>query len=255
MSNQKICPLRASKDLIYLLVCHLLSDIGKHKYSFRNTLDLSSNRNELLECKINELFVKTEKLYLHVNDINTLEDILTVFSHHHGQSFYNLKILDFYNCEDLRYLFTVSVANGSAKLEKLTVSFCPILDVLVHDNGNGHGNDNGVEVIIFQKLKFLSLKELPNLVSLCNIHDVIKLPELVELILVGLPNFTSVYPGIKADSSFICNQISAIQPFFNKEVFTFTTKNVICIHIFCTLSKSDQKFFQFIITYKCVHYY
>ncbi|KAI3724520.1 hypothetical protein L2E82_36301 [Cichorium intybus] len=104
------------------------------------------------------------------------------------------------------------MASGLMKLERLKVSQCPVLEVLVH------GENSGAGVIKFQELKFLSLENLPKLVGLCNTVNAIELPELVELSLDGLPNFTSIYPQNTCATSSMSSNISAIQPFFNKEV-------------------------------------
>ncbi|KAI3745758.1 hypothetical protein L6452_08165 [Arctium lappa] len=65
---------------------------------------------------------------------------------------------------------------------------CPILETLVDRQEICE-----VEVITFPALKFLSLKALPMLLSLCKGGNVIELPQLEELELKSLPNFTSIY--------------------------------------------------------------
>ncbi|KAJ0693091.1 putative leucine-rich repeat domain superfamily [Helianthus annuus] len=104
-------------------------------------------------------------------------------SMHH--SFSNLRILRVFGCKELTYLFTVAMVSGLKKLEQLEISNCPVLRTLV-------GEDCGVGVIIFPYLKYMYLEELPNMVSLS--VTMIELPEMVELKLGTLPNFTSIYP-------------------------------------------------------------
>ncbi|KAI7747555.1 hypothetical protein M8C21_012067, partial [Ambrosia artemisiifolia] len=152
--------------------CFLTVPDGE-KYFFKNTLELVTNCNELLECKINVLFSKTEELRLSVKDMSYVEDILVSLPRH--STFYNLKILHIFKCENLRYLFEISTANGLKQLESLTVSSCPVLK---------------------------------SLVSLCDSAVVMKLPQLVELNLHDLPNFTSIIPE---------NDISATPSLLNKE--------------------------------------
>ncbi|KAJ0693095.1 putative AAA+ ATPase domain, P-loop containing nucleoside triphosphate hydrolase [Helianthus annuus] len=164
-------------------------------YSFRNTIKLVGECNELVECKISYLFEKTEELRLQVNDMNHLENV----SMHH--SFSNLKFLHVSYCKELTYLFTVAMASGLKKLERLEISDCPVLRTLV-------GEDCTVGVIRFPKLNYLSLVYLPSMVSLC--ETVIELPEMVELNLDDLPNFTSIYP----DKGNPC----AIESLLNKKV-------------------------------------
>ncbi|KAI7752908.1 hypothetical protein M8C21_000067, partial [Ambrosia artemisiifolia] len=102
----------------------------------------------------------------------------------------------------MQYLFTVDVANGLKKLEQLTISECPILKTLIG------GENNGVEVVTLKKLNFMSLGDLPEMVSLCD--NVVELPELVSLKLVGLPNFTSIYPDSHSNTD-------SMQPLFITE--------------------------------------
>ncbi|CAI9270999.1 unnamed protein product [Lactuca saligna] len=47
--------------------------------------------------------------------------------------------------------------------------------------------------------------------------SVIELPQLVELILDGLPDFTSIYPEKTSATSSMSNNISAIQLIFNRD--------------------------------------
>ncbi|CAH1436494.1 unnamed protein product [Lactuca virosa] len=179
---------------------------GFKKHSFENTLMLVTSKDELLESRMNELFEETEVLYLEVDGMKDLEEVLVEPKCVPQHFFNNLRVLDVFKCANLKCLFTVPMVSGLMKLERLTISECPVLDVLAY-------SENGV--IKFQELKFLKLDRLPKLVSLCNTVNVIELPELVELILDGLPNFTSIYPGT---TSSISSNVSENQPFFNKEM-------------------------------------
>ncbi|XP_023742243.1 disease resistance protein At4g27190 isoform X2 [Lactuca sativa] len=193
--------------------CSLQGNTGKNTHSFENTLLLVTNKDELLESRMNELFEKTEVLYLEVDGMNDIEQVLVESVHLPRHAFNNLRDLNVFKCENLRYLFTVPIASGLMKLECLRVSQCPVLELLAHSESGGAG------AIRFQKLKFLSLKSLPKLIGLCNTANiVIELPQLVELILDGLPNFTSIYHEKTSATSSMSNDISAIQPFFNKEM-------------------------------------
>ncbi|CAH1435298.1 unnamed protein product [Lactuca virosa] len=192
--------------------CGLVDNTDKNMHSFENTLRLVTNKDELLESSINELFKKTEVLYLEVDGMNDLEEVLMESVHLPQQGFNNLRVLDVFKCENLRYLFTVPIANGLVKLERLTVSQCPVLEVLAQSENGEAG------AIKFQGLKFLSLEMLPDLIGLCNTANVIELPQLVELELDGLPNFSSIYPEKTSATSSMSSNASAIQPFFNKQM-------------------------------------
>ncbi|KAL7615014.1 hypothetical protein Lser_V15G04815 [Lactuca serriola] len=192
--------------------CGLGENTDKNMHSLENTLRLVTNKDELLESSINELFEKTEVLYLEVDGMNDIEEVLVEYAHLPQQSFNNLRVLDVNNCENLRYLFTVPIANGLVKLERLTVSDCPVLEVLAHSENGGDG------AIKFQGLKFLRLEMLPELIGLCNTANVIELPQLVELELDDLPNFSSIYPEKTSATSSMSSNAFAIQPFFNKQM-------------------------------------
>ncbi|KAL4586175.1 hypothetical protein LXL04_010807 [Taraxacum kok-saghyz] len=185
---------------------------GKKHSDGNNTLKLLTNKDDLLKSRLNELFEKTEVLHLQVDGMNDIQEILVESGRLPQRSFYNLKVLDVLKCENLRYLFTTTIASGLMKLERLTVSECPALEVLVYSENCGDG------LIKFQALKFLTLKNLPKLVGFCNNDDVIELPQLVELTLEDLQNFTSIYPENTSATSSMSDNISLVQPFFNKEV-------------------------------------
>ncbi|KAL8248398.1 hypothetical protein R6Q59_005266 [Mikania micrantha] len=163
-----------------------------------NTIQLVGDCNELLQCKISEIFNKTEGLSLQVNEMNHLEDILT----QHQEPFSNLTVLHVAECANLTYLFTVDVASGLKKLERLIISDCPVMRTLI-------AVENGmVGVVKLPKLNFMSLTGLPEMESFCD--NVIQLPEMMELILGDLPKFTSIYPHV--------HNTSGMQSLLNKKV-------------------------------------
>ncbi|KAD7476988.1 hypothetical protein E3N88_00124 [Mikania micrantha] len=127
------------------------------KDPFVNKLKLVSDCNiDLHNCKIKKLFKKTEHLDLQVKDMIGLEEF-----HYDRHSFSSLKCLMVYGCSNLKYLFPVCVANGLKKLEILIICECPVLEALIKNDGS--------EI------------------------NVVELPQLLELDLYDLPNFTSIY--------------------------------------------------------------
>ncbi|GJY65752.1 NB-ARC domains-containing protein [Tanacetum coccineum] len=110
---------------------------NKSMHSFENTLNLITTKDELMESRLNELFPKSRCLFLEAIGMN---------------------------CADLRYLFTVPIANGLVKLERLTIMECPVMEVVAYSENGAQG---------------------------------------VELRLEGLPNFTSIYPENKSSTSSI----------------------------------------------------
>ncbi|XP_042755595.1 probable disease resistance protein At4g27220 [Lactuca sativa] len=169
---------------------------GKHVYSFENTLQLATTKVELLESRLNELFEKTEVLYLSLGDMYDLLDIEVKPSHPiHSSSFYNLRVLVVSECLELIYLFTLDVAKTLSKLEHIEVYKCENMEELIYTDGSGD------EKIRFPKLKFLSLHWLPRLLGLCNNVNIIELPQLMELKLDFIPRFTSIYSENKFETS------------------------------------------------------
>ncbi|KAI7752905.1 hypothetical protein M8C21_000064, partial [Ambrosia artemisiifolia] len=175
--------------------CDELEKLSHVLFALENTLNLVAECTELKECNIGDLFKNTEELRLQVKYMIHLEDIST----HH--TFSKLRFLRIYKCTKLTYLFTVDVANGLKQLEQLTISECPLLEALI-------GENSGVGLVTLKKLSFLSLEDLPKMVSLCD--NVVELPKLVELRLAILPNITSIYPDSNSNTL-------EMHPLFNTE--------------------------------------
>ncbi|XP_076919871.1 disease resistance protein At4g27190-like [Bidens hawaiensis] len=135
---------------------------AEDKYSFKNTLDLTTSKSDILNCKINELFCKTEKLHLSVKDIIYVEDIM---SPSQNSTFSRLKVLHVSNCLNLTHLFTIPMANGLKLLESLTVFSCPALKSLV-------SLSDSVKVMELPKLVELKLYDLPNFTSIVHEYDI-----------------------------------------------------------------------------------
>ncbi|KAI7752887.1 hypothetical protein M8C21_000046 [Ambrosia artemisiifolia] len=179
--------------------------LENEKFAFKNTLNLvTNNSSDLLDCKISELFKKTENLTLEVKYMIRLEDICS-FHPSDRSTFSCLSDLEVSKCENVKYLFTISMATGLKKLEKLKISSCNNLEALVHDYGSEI--NSGFEMIKFGDLKLMSLKGLPKLISLFLVENVVELPQLIKLEVEELPNFTSIYPHKNNISALLNNQV------------------------------------------------
>ncbi|CAI9271038.1 unnamed protein product [Lactuca saligna] len=171
-------------------------ELSRSSRTYENTLQLVTNKGEVLDSRMNELFEKTDVLCLSVGDMNDLEDFEVKCSHPHlFSSFNNVRVLVVSRCEELKYLFTLGVAKALSKLEHLQVSSSDNMEELIHIESIG------VETVTLPKLKFLSLVWLPNLSGLCHNGHIVELPQLVTLELDGLANFTSIYPKNKSATS------------------------------------------------------
>ncbi|KAD7477399.1 hypothetical protein E3N88_00535 [Mikania micrantha] len=165
------------------------------KHSFNNTLQLVTNSNDLIECKINELFSRTEILYLSVKDMSSVGDILMSPSQH--STFSNLKFLNVFGCEKLTHLFTIQMANALKKLESLTIFSCPLLKSIVSSR-------DGVNVMVLPKLVELKLENLPNFTSIILENDIsatqppllnkeVMIPNLSRLEINGLKKLKQIW--------------------------------------------------------------
>ncbi|XP_023760079.1 uncharacterized protein LOC111908484 isoform X1 [Lactuca sativa] len=173
-------------------------NISKSSHSYENTLQLVTNKAEISDFKLNKLFVKTEVLCLSVDGMDDLEDVeVNLTRPPQSTSFFNLRVLVVSRCAVLRYLFKLPVANTLSNLERLEVCECDNMEELIH-NGTG---GSGKEKIMFPKLKFLSLHELPKLLGLCHTVNIIELPQLIELQIKSIPGLTVIYPQNKLETS------------------------------------------------------
>ncbi|KAL8245638.1 hypothetical protein R6Q59_006854 [Mikania micrantha] len=122
-------------DNFKIFIGYLFYLIEIENSSFVNKLKLASDRSsEFHDCKINELFKKTEQLYLCVNDMIGLKDILILPSDQHSLAC--LKDLEILLCSNLKHLFPVCVANGLKKLERLKITVCPLMEALIQNDGS-----------------------------------------------------------------------------------------------------------------------
>ncbi|XP_023766931.1 uncharacterized protein LOC111915508 [Lactuca sativa] len=178
--------------------CSFDRNINMSSHSYENMLQLVTNKGDVLDSKLNGLFLKTEVLFLSVHGMNDLEDVEVKSTHPtQSSSFCNLKVLIISKCVELRYLFKLNVANTLSRLEQLEICECQNMEELIHTGIGGCGE----ETITFPKLKFLSLSRLPKLSGFCRNVNIIGLPHLVDLKLKGIPSFTVIFPHNKLGTS------------------------------------------------------
>ncbi|KAM5553520.1 disease resistance protein [Rosa sericea] len=93
-------------------------------------------------------------------------------------SFKNLTNLEVYGCPGLEYLINYSTAKSFMQLTVLAVKDCAkIVEIVVStedDDGSGHE-------IVFSRLKYLELSELPRLRGFCSGDCIVKFPSLETL--------------------------------------------------------------------------
>lgn len=91
---------------------------------------------------------------------------------HNVQAFENLRSLTIYRCNSLRYVFTPSIVRALKHLEKVEIRSCELMKELVsigiennRDAGDGKEKE---ENVVFAKLIYLDLDNLPRLASFCS---------------------------------------------------------------------------------------
>ena len=106
-------------------------------------------------------------------------------SHHQPSGFPKLKTIEVVNCENLEYIFPISIARDLPQLESLTLQDLPQLkQVFGHEKGGDDGDGNNS---VLSKLRNLRLKNLPELVILGGGNSSSVWPSLVRLEVVNCP--------------------------------------------------------------------
>ncbi|KAL5541188.1 hypothetical protein UlMin_042661 [Ulmus minor] len=135
----------------------------------------------------------------------------------------NLSSLAVSSCPNLKYLFTVAMAGKLPQLETLKICGCPVMEEVVITNELGEGR---LEKSLFPKLRYLKLKDLPNLKRFCTgnciecpssneeefegpfFNEKVVFPSLKELKLSGM-NFRELWSPISCLQNFSSLDISS----------------------------------------------
>ncbi|XP_062012594.1 disease resistance protein At4g27190-like [Rosa rugosa] len=102
--------------------------------------------------------------------------------------FPKLATLSVHGCDNLKFLFSFSMAKSLIQLTHLEISVCKLLQEIVSSTREG-GEDNMDDM--FFKLKVLKLEELPNLARF-NTGNYIEFPSLEELEVNGCDNLGAI---------------------------------------------------------------
>ena len=106
-------------------------------------------------------FPVLESLFL--NQLINLQEVC------HGQllvgSFSYLRIVKVEHCDGLKFLFSMSMARGLSRLEKIEIPRCKNMYKMVAQ-GKEDGDD-AVDAILFAELRYLTLQHLPKLRNFC----------------------------------------------------------------------------------------
>ncbi|XP_059657622.1 uncharacterized protein LOC132304111 isoform X4 [Cornus florida] len=156
-----------------------------------------------LKKELNILMEKAEVLYLEDLRENVPKGLCG------SVSFRELSLLKVENCKLMIYLFSSAAARSLSQLQKLSVRNCEIMEEIVRDD-----QEVMDEVIVFDHLKEIELKDLPNFRSFyvnmkksttrdCNtstlvqalFNDKVAFPALEELKIENLKSLTAIWEG------------------------------------------------------------
>ncbi|XP_057744732.1 uncharacterized protein LOC130962545 [Arachis stenosperma] len=129
-----------------------------------------SQKPEIIHSQSQLLISKLRLWNLHKLESNGLQHTWVASS--------NLTWLKVEGCASLKYLFTSSAAKCLVQLEELYISNCEALESLMVDY-QPHDDDH--DVIIFEKLKKLSLSQIPKLESFYKGKSTLNFPSLKEV--------------------------------------------------------------------------
>ncbi|XP_048420492.1 probable disease resistance protein At4g27220 [Pyrus x bretschneideri] len=97
-----------------------------------------------------------------------------------GSSFGNLKSLEVYNCNRLKYLFSSSIVKLLVSVEDIQVDRCQQMEEIVA------ADEETAEIITLPKVKSIKLKSLPKLKYFCGEAYTLKLPSLELLKVINV---------------------------------------------------------------------
>ncbi|XP_065851281.1 uncharacterized protein [Euphorbia lathyris] len=115
--------------------------------------------------------------------------------------FPNLTTLELHECKGLKYVFTTSIAKCLMQLVTLEISNCELVEEIIKCMEFEEIEEEIIHRIIFSKLNYLSLEELPNLKRFGRGYQ-IEFPSLTELKIeecCEMDNFVSKFPHNGSD--------------------------------------------------------
>ncbi|CAI9764623.1 unnamed protein product [Fraxinus pennsylvanica] len=112
--------------------------------------------------------------------------------------FQNLKNLDVCACENLRYLFSSSMANSLVALDFLKVSNCESIEEIIGKEEEGTSEIKIVEgmktIIVFPNMRRLQLEDLSSIQMFCSQNYELVFPSLEDLTIEQCPEMKKLSP-------------------------------------------------------------
>ncbi|KAL8489906.1 hypothetical protein ACS0TY_025701 [Phlomoides rotata] len=98
------------------------------------------------------------------------------------------------NCDNIKSLFSLSIATNLVNLESLEIKSCSMIEqvVVLWDEEESGQSSRNHHRITFPKLKTLSLRDLPRLTSFCKGIQTIQFPLLMKMKIRNCPNLKSL---------------------------------------------------------------
>ncbi|KAF3946879.1 hypothetical protein CMV_026903 [Castanea mollissima] len=162
-----------------------VEDCGKLEYIF--PISVARGLQQLERLKLRDL--RRLKKVFGQNREGEVGDC-EIESHHQPTGFPKLKTFKVVNCENLEYIFPISIARDLPQLESLTVEDLPQLKQVFGDGNNS----------VLSKLRKLRLKNLPELVSLGGGNSSSVWPSLERLYVENCPKVKlSFFANVEAN--------------------------------------------------------
>ncbi|KAL7000124.1 hypothetical protein U1Q18_001275, partial [Sarracenia purpurea var. burkii] len=172
-------------------------------------------------CHVKDEMISPELKILDIRQCNNVEHIfgrpkMLQPTPRQQMSFGKLSSLHVYDCNKVKYLFSIFVARCFVKLQELIISHCEAIEEIVI---NERQEDDGA--LIFPKLGYMQLVDLPNLKSFCSsaketsikdvdnsnpaqplFSDLVVFPSLSKLELSEIPNIKAIWNNTPPTNSF-----------------------------------------------------
>ncbi|GMY19465.1 disease resistance protein RPS2-like isoform X2 [Fagus crenata] len=162
---------------------------------------------ELEECHSVEAIFQLEELNVEENHVasvlNRLRDlklnVLPKMMHIWKKGperiigFGNLRLLEVRECNSLTYLFSPSIAKLLVMLEEIQVVDCEKIEEILTRAREEEGEEK--DIVLFNKVKWFLLKDLPNLKCFCNEANAFEWPSLQRVGVFSCPNLRTFVPA------------------------------------------------------------
>ncbi|GMP97742.1 hypothetical protein CsSME_00045884 [Camellia sinensis var. sinensis] len=100
------------------------------------------------------------------------------------------------NCGSLRNMFSPFMARHLVHLERLVINKCPMMEEVVAKDQDEEEEEGRINRTPFPKLKYLELKDLPELKSFCHVTYDWELPSVYDVTVLNCPKMKTFSLGV-----------------------------------------------------------